>query len=227
MAKGIYVGVNKTGTTSVARKVTTSYMGVNGIARKFTAGYVGVNGVARPVFGGGVIWNKYGCYEEEVPSDIYVECEENEYGEKIGDTYSSFEDGGYSSIIYYCDDYYFDEERGFCGVGGGVVETEDEVGDAIGKYNVSTESVWLITDAAAEIQYGNYVGFEVAAELVALCQQDGYYLKYTPSSTLYDTIEAEEGELPEDGELIEGSADGDYCVLYISDDDEYFYYEKQ
>jgi hypothetical protein len=51
-----------------------------------------------------------------------------------------------------------------------------------------------------------------------------YKDSYSQGSTLYGTLEVEDGELPESGTLIEGSATESYCVLLV--DSNHYYYVR-
>ena len=47
---------------------------------------------------------------------------------------------------------------------------------------------------------------------------------YSKGDTSYGSIYVDKNEMPEDGQLIEGSADGAYCVIKVGGS--FYYYEK-
>lgn len=206
MAKAIYNGVD-----NVARQVKKPYIGVENVSRKVTNGYIGVDNVARECFSSGVSWGKYSCakyggyYSDEVS---YSNTSQLTFG-----TFGSF--GSYSG-------YYFDEYDGYVGTDYVDISCQsiDEAQALVGTYYevyspflrriVSVENVWYeypftqVTVIYEEI-WNTYIEPE-----------------YSKGSTSYGTITAPEGELPEEGTLIEGSVNEGYCVLQIGST--YYYY---
>lgn len=208
---------------NVAREVKSLYVGVNGVARKIKQGYVGVNGIARSTFPSFVTWRKYDC--NVITSSSYYR--EVEPSSDYGGYYA--QDG--SQIPAY-DDYEFSSEDGYTGVGETTYIMPYALSNIIGHYSVDRTNVRLFDsyieegdpDWPLDSPYGYTYYFYMMP--VAECERvDGDEDSYEQGDTYYGTIEADEGELPEDGELVDGDVDGFYCVLYFPGDG-YYYYER-
>ena len=204
------VGATVTEQVGVGRKIQRAYVGINGVARKIARGYVGVNGVARRVFPNAVKWEKW-------TADSVSGYEE------VGQYASHSTSSGSSYYETFYDDYEFSTTDGVTMIGEADYLMPDEIDSIVGLYLEGTTSdgkdaVWQITESGYQADGKWYYNWE--AVLV-------YESADTWEATGYiGEIEAEEGALPEDGELIEGSADDYYCVLYLAGEG-YFYYYKQ
>ena len=215
-----YHGVN-----GVAREVTKRYHGVDNVAREVTKAYHSVDGVAREYFLSGISWRKYhaveeGYYEEE--SESTAETRYHGFLE-----YNSTRD-------YYYSSYGFSSETGYYGIGpNSLTVTENTTAEDIDSVIAGTYAVWpervlrikevtRVSEGVSTVGRGlGYYGtadLELNARFVFT-----NYGKYPYSDC--GTVQAPEGELPEEGALIEGSIDAGYCVLQIGSD--YYYYELE
>lgn len=208
---GNKIAVTDNGKHKIGKKIFLT--DENLVHRKAKKAFLTKNGVHRLVFSSGSFWNKYNC-AESTKEVGYTEVDS--IGEAfVGETYAvTFYRVPYSS------DYYFDENNGFMGVGGGYVASADGV-DSIGGYMVFEEEVCEITS----VQLLSSVPFTVELTLtrVALCAPvtEDILVK---GDTHYGSFEVEEGELPESGKLIEGSATDSYCILDVGGT--YYYYVR-
>lgn len=185
----------------------------NLVHRKAKKAFLTKNGVHRLVYSSGAVWKKYSC-EESTESVGYTEVDSTD-STAIGDTLTvTYYRVNYSS------EYYFNENHGFVGIGGGYVTSADEV-DSISGYMVDSEAVWAIT--SVELLQESPLRVEITLECVALCVPVTVN-SYVQGSVYYGSFEVEDGELPENGDLIEGSATDSYCILDV--DDTYYYYVR-
>ena len=191
---GKQLSVTEKGKSQVAKKLFITDENLK--HRKGKKAFLTVNGVHRLVYSSGIKWAKYNC---EVESGDYSLNSDNSL---IGTTHlmkTNIGDEVYGG-------YEFSRSEGFVGIDPITVESED---DAIGRYIVEPNKVYLIIDMWN-------------TETADMCGR--YNDSYSQGSILYGTVEAEEGELPESGVLVDGSATGDYCVLKINDN--YYYYVR-
>lgn len=231
MAKSQYVGVD-----GVARKVDTGYVGVDGVARKLTKGYVGVDGVARECYSSSSnkvnkVWAKYSCNCELA---YYTE---NEPYERTVTRSFAFDNtasgGGNNDGIQYLSTGYSFSSYGYSAVDrvGRYISSptiEDIANATVGYYHVLTttsghSSAALVQEVVSisSIDEGTGFGYVNVNELY---REATYHPAiYRKGSTSYGNVTALEGELPEEGTLVNGSVDGTYCVLSI--DGTYYYYE--
>ena len=181
---------------------------------KVKKGFITQNGVHRLVYSSGAKWKKYSCYQDEVPTSYIRVSSTDEWS--IGDT----EVGHYYSL-HYDDGYSFSSSDGFISTGSGEAESMEEIPSVC--YRVSDEMVWKMI-SCTPIEDPSYSAFvEVTWECVDLCVGDETEMVYMQGDTFYGTIEVEDGELPEEGELLDGSPTELYCVLFCADGYEYFY----
>lgn len=160
------------------------------------------NGVHRMVYSSGTKWTKYSC--ETIPAH-YVEEEPQ------GTTGSN---AVYDTIYAYA--YYtFSETEGYVGIGGAWVSPSV----AVGRYRVSATRVMRFYDWGT-VSTDTYNGYLVRYKEVARCTHVPQ--SYAAGPIYYDTIEVEDGELPESGGLTAGSTKDSYLVLYV-DDTNYYY----
>lgn len=188
--------------------------------RKGKKAFLTVGGVHRLVFSSGVDWNKYSCEITTYVDDIYSEVTPSGATE----TFSV-----YFLTAYYA--YEFDNKVGFNGGANEYINTVEQANsiDLIGMYYIPYgDEVWEIisVDEVSE-SYGGSLRLKFTARVVAQCEITGQeeYEGYLQGSTLYGTVEADEGALPEEnGVHIDGDPTGDFCVLEI--DGEYYYYVR-
>ncbi len=208
---GNKIAVTDSGVHKIGKKIFLT--DENLVHRKSKKAFLTKDGVHRLVFSSGTVWNKYSC--EEISETVgYTEVDSTD-STSIGDTLTAT----YYRIVY-SSEYYFNENAGFVGIGGGYVTSADEV-DSISGYMVDSEAVWAIT--SVELLQASPLRAEITLECVALCSpvtEDSY----VQGSIYYDSFEVEDGELPENGGLIAGSANDSYCVLNV--DDNYYYYVR-
>lgn len=196
----------------VARKVTKRYENIGGVAKNVLEAYNNVSGVARQYFAGGNPWRKWNC-NYKAASDVWYVEGETESGHGVGYTWTVNWGG---SGMYLSSDYSFDSSEGFIGINGSTVSFSD----AVGYYDVDQTRVSLITNVT-QVDSDSYV---VTYEVVNVCQGYYYPSSYSKGTTDYGIVYVPEGQVPENGELKDGSVDGDYCAVYL--DGTYYYYER-
>lgn len=177
-----------------------------------------LNGVHRMVYSSGAKWHKFNC----VVTDKVSSYEETDFGNGVG---IGDKEVWESSYLSYSDGYTFDSRKGFQSFGGGYAETAEELSSASG-YIVENEVVYSILSVSVlTVDNDGYCTAKVEVEVVALCEALTY-LVYYRGAEYYGILEVEDGELPENGRLIEGDPKGYSCVLefYNSDTDKYTYY---
>lgn len=198
MAKTAYIGIAKK-----AKEIIKAYVGVNGIARKIKKSYIGIDGIARETWKG-VTWKKYSCatsytYHED-PANIGFTTK-HYYGTETSTFYSS---------------YSFSESSGYTLSG---LVTLD-VHDAVGYYTGSSHSAQvfqIVSMSSTKVDFS----YEAVVKCVGTANQ---YTHYSKGTTSYGEVIADRDALPEEGSLIRGSIEGDYCVVRV--DNTYYYYEK-
>ena len=169
------------------------------------------NGLHRIVYSSGVKWSKYDCRESTEVTG-YKQVNSTSLW-SVGDT-----DTRRYYRLNYCDGYYFSSAQGFVGTGYHVATDASEVPSS--GYTVGDEIAWQMI-SCTPIDNGGSTIAEVTWECIGLCIADKETV-YVQGETSYGTLEVEEGMLPEEGLLIEGSYAAGYCVRYLNDD--YFYY---
>lgn len=111
--------------------------------------------------------------------------------------------------------YTFSRERGFEGTGHSVRYGKD----LTGYYQVAPDYVRMFADPVDDGS-GNITFYMVKIDYASVRTTT----TYSKGETGYGAIYADPRELPEDGQLIEGSADGKYCVIKVGGT--FYYYEK-
>lgn len=170
-----------------------------------------------------VKWAKYNCIVNTTTTYVYEEVTPS---------------GKTESLSFYrmhvAANYYFDKDVGFYASAQTVYTTEAEVnqwlaeGRIVGEYIVYSGRVYeiLSVDSVVTGATGKMT-CTITGKVVAECESTATTTEttYAKGSVSYGTIEAEEGSLPEEGTLIEGSVADGYCVLEINGT--YFYYILQ
>lgn len=214
------------GTTidNVARKVKQSYVGVDGVSRRVKSGYVSADNVVKNVFRPSVVWKKYNA----TLGNVYVMgAPYTVTNYNIVDSYTSGYTTGYAETY---SSYTFSSTDRFKGVGEKSTavygQTVSELNSELeGRYYVSSFGSSLIritavTSIEAPTDSTSYYTARVTGECTPTTEKNAYLM----GSTSYGEITVPEGQLPEEGTLIEGSADDNYCVLQVNGI--YYYYEK-
>lgn len=111
--------------------------------------------------------------------------------------------------------YTFSSERGFEGTGHSVRYGKD----LSGYYEITPTYVRKFADPVDDGS-GNVTFSMVKIDYA----NEKTTTTYSKGGTGYGAIYADTRELPEDGQLIEGSADGTYCVIKVGGS--FYYYEK-
>lgn len=187
----------------------------NHVNRKAKKAFLTKNGVHRMVFSSGVSWVKWACEVHVNRWPLYTENSEN-----IGDT--TTDSLSVDSVIYR--DYSFWQYGGYEGEGSmyKVGDTEGNITDwIVGYYIVYPTAVYKITSLDS-------ADGDVTCEIVASCEEEHETTEYRRGTSAYGVFEVEEGELPEEGYLRDGSPEHHYCVLYFNNgpDGEYYYYVR-
>lgn len=195
----------------VARRVTKRYENVDGVARNVQKAYNNVGGVARQYFQlGGIKWRKWSC--DRTASSSYTRTDEG-----VGETTT------FSNIT--ASNHWFQSWGSWSWSNSGGFEGDysdykkaspDEI---VGRYNaVDTElREYISCDDNGDGTYN------LTWEVIGTAYEDVSY-DYDKGTTDYGVVYAEEGELPANGTLEEGSATGSYCVIKVGGT--YYYYEK-
>lgn len=194
----------------VARRVTKRYENVGGVARSIVAAYTNVSGAARQFFRlGGVKWRKWSC--QVTTEHSYTRTD---YG--VGET-QSFTVGESSVWWTTWGSYTFSGSSGFEGDYGDYGKADPDT--IVGRYSLADTEVreWI---SCTDLGNGKW---ELVWEVVGTAEEYSWY-DYTKGTTDYGVVYAEEGALPADGTLEEGSATGSYCILLTGGT--YYYYEK-
>ena len=189
------------------------FTGEDLLHHKVKKAFLTKDGVHRLVYSSGIKWAKYSCYTVEVPTSYTQVSSSGNWS--IGDTRTT----RHYSLSYHTG-YYFSSFDGFVGTGYDGAESWEEVPQGT-FYRLSNEIVWKML-SCTPIEDGSSAFVEVTWECVGLCEAETETV-YKQGSILYGTLEAEEGALPETGELIKGSPTGEYCVLLIAG--VYYYYK--
>ena len=208
---GTKIAVTENGVHKIGKKLFLT--DENRVHRKAKKAFLTKDGVHRLVYSSGTVWEKWEC---DVYTRTYAIHTQTSY--MVGNTttdYRRYDDEFYG-------DYSFWTYRGFEGKGSSHVFPSGEgvfESALIGMYIVYETEVYKIL--SLDGKNGDY--YFVTCEIVDACDVE-HITEYTYSKGYdnYGTVEAEDGDLPEEGELIEGSATGDYCILKIGDD--HFYY---
>lgn len=203
---GNKIAVTENGVHKIGKKMFLT--DENSVYRKAKKAFLTKDGVHKLVFSSGVIWEKWDCLQEVT----YVYEQTTDGVGSITTDSLNWDDTVYG-------DYSFWEYGGFEGAGSNYQagHSDGTVSDwVVGKYIVYETEVYEI------ISLDNENG-DVTCEIIAVCEEYEENT-YRQLSTMYGTVEAEEGELPEEGTLVDGSPTGAYCVLYLTDD--YYYYVR-
>lgn len=189
MGKKAYIGAQ--GTAQQARKI---YVGT-GKARMAKKAYLGdENGIARLVFTSGAAWLKYTATATEVYHYVWDDLYVGQARSQIAYNY----DGGQHPLAYE-----FNESEGFdVPSGTTVVRTPD----AVGAYEVSATSVWVIESVEPAPDYGEKY-YRLSGTTVASASQELDRIDYGKGTTSHGTIYADEGLQPEPGEVLEHGSD--------------------
>ena len=185
----------------------------NLVHRKAKKAFLTKDGKHRLVFSSGTAWEKWECY---VYTRTYAIHTQTSYG--VGNTITTSR--RIDEKIYWA--YSFWTYRGFEGKGSSLtfqtIGAVDE-DDVVGMYIVYETDVYKIS--SLDGTSGDY--YHVTCEIVDACDVETIKeYTYSKGYDNYGVVEADEGELPEEGELIEGSATSEYCILKIGDN--HFYY---
>ena len=157
----------------------------------------------------GVKWLKYSCNvvtnttytKQAIPSNIPMNRTEN---------------SNHRIICY--SDYIFAEDRGFEGRN----KHECYGNQATGYYYVDDTDVYQYANPTySENEFGQYTHYTNCPHIAEAAKRTT--TTYSKGGTGYGAIYVDKNELPESGQLIEGSADGEYCVIKINDT--CYYYE--
>lgn len=198
----------------VARKVTKRYENIGGVAKNVLKAYNNVSGVARQYFASGIAWRKWSCTYIPGSDPVYVRGEHDSWA--VGETSSTM----LPLPGWLAGSYTFDSSYGFSYSGGSVAVEAFNASAAIGCYIVYSDMVFLVTGVYDDQLTYCFLNLEVVD--VCKCYEDPAYC--VKGSTDYGTVYAPEGDLPEEGTLVEGSATGDYCVIKVGST--YYYYER-
>lgn len=203
------LAVTKDGEHKIGKKLFIT--DENRIHRKVKKAFLTKDGVHRLVYSSGTVWKKWGC-------DVYIRnyALHTQTSYMVGNT--TTDSLNVDSIIYKA--YSFYKWHGFSGEGS-MYKVGDSNGNIrdwiVGYYIVYENEVYKITSL-------DDANGSVTCVIVDACDVERYTeYEYSKNYDYFGTVEAEEGTLPEAGELVDGSPTGEYCVLRIAD--EYYYYK--
>lgn len=207
---GTKIAVTKNGVHKIGKKLFLT--DENHVHRKAKKAFLTKDGVHRLVYSSGTAWEKWEC---DVYTRTYADHTRTSY--MVGNT--TTDSLSFDMLLY--ENYDFDRWDGFGGAGNAHHATyaDGTFGDfVIGYYIVYETEVYKITSL-------NKTNGSVTCVIVDACDVESYTEhEYRKGSDYFGTVEAEEGALPEAGELVDGSPTGAYCVLYLTDD--YYYYVR-
>ena len=179
--------------------------------RKVRKAFLTKDGVHQLVISSGKVWGKWECY---CNTRNYSYYEKTSY--MVGNTFTD----SLSASDYIYRDYSFWEYSGFSGEGSRyqVGYADGRIGDwIVGYYIVYETEVYCITSL-------DDANGSVTCVLVDACTKENHVeYEYHQGSDYFGTVEADEGALPEEGTLIEGSPEEWYCIVQVQD--KYFYYK--
>ena len=197
---GNKIAVTDNGVHKIGKKLFLT--NENLVHRKVKKTFLTKNGVHRLAFSSGTVWEKYDC-------QYAPRYEETPHGQR-----TAWQGFDWSPHEFYST-YVFSEEDGISMIG----EVEADFNNIVGTYleeaiSDNEEGVWVVT----EIYYTDN-GFPYYRYKTVLAYEriDGW-----KATDYIGNIEVEDGELPEEGTLIEGSPTGEYCVLEV-DHSKYYY----
>lgn len=224
---GNKLAVTDNGKHKIAKKLFLT--DENHVHRKARKAFLTKDGVHRLVYSSGTIWEKYNC-------EIFVEGGDYKEVPAYGGGNSYYN----TTTITCYDSYDFSTEDGYSGIGEGTYNLPADSSSVIGKYMVSKYRDYardILCSSVERIDSFSSQGDDdwpssapsgytrcIKYTRVALSEETPLEYSYEQGYAHYGTIEVEDGELPENGELIEGSAKNSYCVLRI--DGEYYYYVR-
>lgn len=224
MSKGVYLGDSD---ALVARSKVMYIGDKDGIARSVLKAYIGdKDGIARLCYGHGVVtWKK----NDAVVHKIYTETT----GEllPVSSTFTLQKNTGFS----YSRDIQFSETQGWYATQNESMYLRDVSAEAverlIGAYLVSSRGVYgvLILDASiisltedeAIVRVEGFRNYTADYEITG-------FEKGT-ISVFPHQVTVDEGQIPEAGVVMEGSVNGDYCVVRQGQhgvNDRYYYYTR-
>lgn len=185
----------------------------NLVHRKAKKAFLTKDGVHRLVFSSGTVWEKYNG-------------QFSTWYEKINWYNKRMNLGSWSSPETFYGSYEFSSENGVSMMDEAKFNLNEDVNSIVGMYLEEALSeddewaVWVVTEAGYD-DYGNwYYWYETVLSY-------GRYEGWERGDYFFGIVEAEEGELPEEGALEDGSPAGEYCVLYCEDDRCYYYVRKE
>lgn len=202
----------------IAREVSKRYLNVDGIAREISKGYKNIDGVAREYFSNGVVWEKFNCTRSVKSYGNYVEMpDHSQVGQQTELNTSPNVSRAYP-------EYSFSSSNGYKGEGTSVTMSTTGTSQLVGMYYLSKASGVSRVYELVSVIYNNS-----RLNLTCICRgyAQGEALSYTyqKGTTSYGTITLQEGEMPTEGTLIEGSIEDGYCVR--KQGSTYYYYVKQ
>jgi hypothetical protein len=192
----------------------------NGTYRKGKKAFLTVDGVHRLVYSSGTTWHKYNCTIDTIEKVVYDRVPVVEEVKSLSFWFLSV-----------CGYYTFESSEGFLKDFSTVhtYYTEGEINSAnlIGEYIVYNTEVWMILsiDSVSTSASNGRLSVTLTAKRVDQCDiaSTDIYHVYSKGSTSYGTVEAEEGALPENGTLVDGSVADGYCILNV-DGNLYYYW---
>lgn len=200
---GFYIGVD-----GKARKVKGGYIGIDGVARKIKKGYIGdANGVARLCYQSTVEWAKYSSAKE---FGDFTKLTAKSETKRISDgtVYPSYE---------------FSAKSGYEGTGASSTLSSLGSNAVNNYYRIETEEFDAYKQTKVYLIYYWYpAGDYYQMSIEAIAQSD--VIGYQKGDVSYGVVTTEYGKIPENGTLVEGSVDGDHCIVDVNGT--YYYYEK-
>lgn len=202
----------------IAREVSHRYLNVGGIAREVSKGYTNINGVAREYYSNGVVWRKYSCLYEIGSYTFYP---------SDSTSILSWHSGG-----FFYPSYTFHESSGFTGEGDPIYRNPGatNAADVIGMYSIQFSKDWrglTFHQQVFEVKNIQTEGGSAVFLIQEVAEAEAPVSNFEQSPGHNGDVIAEEGALPEEGILIEGSPQDSYCIVVPRGDSEPYYYVKQ
>ena len=216
-----FYSMSATVTTTKEVQVGTDYRNV---ARKIKKAYIGVDGVAK-LYWGGLVWNKYTCDLHYTDGLVWI----YNSAVSVGNSSSTQGSGYLFDYVYFSnstgqltfknayDSFTFSESEGYIGGGGPKSYSCTSLSEAQAiesKYFIHAPNDIFQIDVESYSYYNKTVSLGNSHRMATVT--------YTQGDSKQGVVVTEEGAIPTEGELIEGSIDAGYCVLKI--DSSYYYY---
>lgn len=196
---------HKTTINGISYEVVGGRTLVDGTGYDINQGRTLVNGTEYDILFG-VKWSKFDC--KVTTKTTYIETTPTSFTMSINQPADKY--------AYSYADYRFTTDQGFIGTN----EIKHTNGRHMTGYHVEDTSVYVYEDNGTDLGTG---WIKYSCSNVAKAYKD-VTTTYSKGSTSYGAVYVDKEDLPEEGQLIEGSASGSYCVIKVNGN--FYYYER-